>query len=433
MDAIVIGGSMGGLLAARVAADHYNQVTILERDEFPPIGAQRRGVPQGRHTHGLLASGLRVIEKLFPGISKELVDAGAVPGDIVQNSRWFNEGACLARFKSGLDGLLMTRPLLEGTVRRRLLALSNIQARPKFHVDGLATSQDNHRVTGVKGQGTELLADLVIDTTGRGSHGPQWLSGMGFPSPEEERVQVDLAYTTRFFRRCSHHLNGDIAVVIPPTPMGKRGGVMLAQEGDRWTVTLVHHFGPAAPSELDGFVDFARTLPAPFIHEVISTSEPVGEATSSRFPASVRRRYEKLSRFPEGFLVYGDAISSFNPIYGQGMSVAALEAVELAAALQEGPQDLAGRFFRRAAKVVDMPWSIAVGNDLRMPEAVGHRNAGVKLINWYMAKLHKAAHTDPIPAMAFFQVANLLAPPPSVMRPNIALRVLKGNLTRQWM
>ena len=168
MDSIVIGGSMGGLLAARVAADHYNQVTILERDEFPPIGAQRRGVPQGRHTHGLLASGLRVIEKLFPGISQELVEAGAVPGDIVQNSRWFNEGACLARFKSGLDGLLMTRPLLEGTVRRRLLALPNIQVRPKFHVDGLATSQDNRRVTGVKGQGTELLADLVIDTTGRG-------------------------------------------------------------------------------------------------------------------------------------------------------------------------------------------------------------------------------------------------------------------------
>jgi 2-polyprenyl-6-methoxyphenol hydroxylase-like FAD-dependent oxidoreductase len=133
--AIVIGGSMGGLLAARVLADHYQKVTVVERDEFPPIGTQRRGVPQGRHTHGLLASGRDVIERLFPGISNELVAASAVAGDIAQDSRWFTEGACLLRFKSGLDGLLLTRPLLEGTVRRRLFSLANIDTHQNFHVE----------------------------------------------------------------------------------------------------------------------------------------------------------------------------------------------------------------------------------------------------------------------------------------------------------
>ena len=149
---------------------------------------------------------------------------------------------------------------------------------------------------------------------------------------------------------------------------------------------------------------------------------------SARFPASVRRRYEQLDRFPEGYLVFGDAISSFNPIYGQGMSVAALEAVQLSETLAAGSHDLAKRFFRRASKVVDIPWAIAAGNDLRMKETVGPRNAGVKFVNWYLSKLHKAARHDPVPALAFHRVGNLLAPPPTVMHPRVMWRVLIGNL-----
>lgn len=426
--AIVIGGSMGGLLAARVLADHYGQVTILERDEFPPVGVNRRGVPQGRHTHGLLASGRNVLDQLFPGISNELTAAGAVEADIVRDARWFHEGGCLARFKSGLEGLLMTRPLLEGTVRRRTLALPNVTACQNMHVEGLMKSPDKRRVTGVRAAGAEFDADLVVDATGRGSHSPLWLEDMGYDRPEEERVEIGLAYTTRLFRRHRSQFDGDVAAIVPPTPEGKRGGVMLAQEGDRWTVTLIGHFGNVPPTDLEAFVRYAGTLPAPFIHEIVRNSEPVSEPTAMRFPASMRRRYEKLSRFPEGLLVFGDAISSFNPIYGQGMSVAALEAMELKSVLTQGKRDLATRFFARAGKIVDIPWSISVGNDLRMPETIGPRNAGVNLINWYMAKLHKAAHHDCVSTMAFFQVANLLAPPPSIMRPEIAMRVLKCNL-----
>lgn len=426
--AIVIGGSMAGLLACRVLADRYQQVILIERDAFPPAGEQRRGVPQGRHSHGLLASGRQVLEDLFPGISDALVQAGAVTGDIVRDARWFNEGGCLRRFTSGLDGLLMTRPFLEGMVRARVLSLNNVIARENCEVQGPVTTDDRSRVTGIRIAGEMIAGDLVVDATGRGSHSPQWLESLGYGKPPEDRVEIALGYTTCFFRRQAHHLQGDVAVVIPPTPHGKRGGVMLAQEGDRWTVTLIAHFGNYAPVDLPGFIDFARTLPAPYIHEVIRDAEPLGRPAAARFPASVRHRYEKLRRFPAGYLVFGDAISSFNPIYGQGMSVAALQAVELAGALAEGPDDLARRFFARAAQVVDIPWSIAAGNDLRMPEAAGPRTAAVRLINWYMAKLHKAAHHDPVPALAFHKVANLLAPPPSVMAPRVALRVLLGNL-----
>ena len=205
---------------------------------------------------------------------------------------------------------------------------------------------------------------------------------------------------------------------------------MLAQEGDRWTVTLIAHFGSYAPEDLDGFCAFASTLPAPYIHEVVSRNEPLGETASARFPASVWRRYELLQRFPAGYLVFGDAICTFNPIYGQGMSVAALQAVELERTLASGDGDsaLAKTFFRRAAKVVEIPWSIAVGADLRIPETVGRRTTGVKLVNWYISNLHKAAHADPVAALAFHRVGNLLAPPPSIMRPRVAIRVLWENL-----
>ena len=423
---------MAGLLATRVLSDHFEQVSLIERDALPAIAEQRRGVPQGRHTHGLLASGGIVLEKLFPGISEALLKAGAVTGDIVRDSRWFFEGACLSRPASGMMGLMMTRPLLEAAVRERVLANPKIVRRDELAVEELVVDRKSGRMTGVRVGGQTLLGDLIVDATGRGSRSPQWLQDLGYTKPVEEVVHIGLGYTTRFFRRNPTDLNGDTLVVIPPTPKGKRGGVMVAQEGDRWTVTLMAHFGNYAPENLDGFIAFAKTLPAPYIHEVVSCNEPLGEAASARFPASVWRRYEKLQRFPAGYLVFGDAICSFNPIYGQGMSVAALQAVELENTLasSNGDSALAKNFFRRAAKVVEIPWATAVGSDLRIPETVGRRTAGVKLVNWYISKLHKAAHADPVAALAFHRVGNLLAPPPSIMRPSVAARVLWENLRR---
>jgi 2-polyprenyl-6-methoxyphenol hydroxylase-like FAD-dependent oxidoreductase len=428
--AVVVGASMAGLLAVRVLSSYYKQVTLIDRDVLGTSVENRRGVPQGKHTHGLLAGGRLVLEDLFPGLTDQLLQAGALIGDIVGESRWFLEGACHTRVPSGLRGLLMSRPFLESAVRARVRNIANVEFREGVQVGGLVLSADNKRVVGVK-MGSEVLAsDLIVDTTGRGSRSQEWLASAGYPTPPEERLEVAVAYTTRFFRRTLDQLNGDLAAIIPPTPLGKRGGVMLAQEGDRWTVTLISHFGPAAPMELSGFVDFAKTLPAPYIFHVIRGAEPLGDALSARFPASVRRRYEKLDRFPEGYLVMGDAISSFNPIYGQGMSVAALQSQALEQALSEGPHKLAPRFFQRASKVIDVPWSIAAGNDLRMPEATGPRTPAVKFTNAYIARLHKAAHRDPVVAVAFHQVGNLVKPPTHILHPRIAVRVLLGNLRK---
>jgi 2-polyprenyl-6-methoxyphenol hydroxylase-like FAD-dependent oxidoreductase len=419
---------MAGLLAARVLAGRYRQVTLVERD---PLGASienRRGVPQGRHTHGLLSGGREALEKLFPGITAEWLAAGAVPGDIIGESRWFLEGGYHCRFDSGLTGLLVSRPLLESVVRERVRALPNLAFRDRQSIGGLLASADKSRITGVALAQESLLADVVVDTSGRGSQSPRWLEEFGYPRPAEERVEVDVRYTTRLFRRLPGDLGGDVAVVIPPTPTGKRGGVALAQECGRWTVTLVSHFSAGAPADLQGFIEFSRTLPAPDVYELVRAAEPLGEAAAYQFPASVRRRYERLGRFPSGYLVMGDALSSFNPIYGQGMSVAALEALELDAALAPGENGLARRFFARAAKVIDTPWSIAVGNDLRMPETTGVRTLPVRIVNAYLGQLHQAAHHDPAVALAFHRVSNLLAPPRSVLDPRVAWRLLRHKL-----
>jgi len=430
--AIVIGGSMSGLLAARVLCDHFKEVVLFDRDVFPQAVEFRRGVPQGQHAHALLSSGRVVLDGLFPGFREELVGQGAIRAQYLK-VRWFDNGVYHTRF-DGLEGLLVSRPRLEGHVRQRVLMLPNLQVKATHDVDSLIF--DGDRVTGVKVNSSRhptdesVAADLVVDATGRGSQSPIWLDRAGFRRPKEEAVRVGLGYTTRIYRRTPDQLNGDLAVICPSAPPKRRGGVALAMEGDRWMVTLFGMLGDHPPTDVEGFNAFAKTLPAPDIYEVVSKSEPLTDPVPFKFPQSTRRHYENLEQFPDGYLVFGDALCSFNPIYGQGMSSAALQAAELQKCLAGGDAALAKRFFTAAAAVVDAPWTMAVGGDLRYVEVEGERTGMVKFVNWYIGKLHIAAAGDPKVALAFHRVANLLDPPPSLMQPSIALRILQGNLKR---
>jgi 2-polyprenyl-6-methoxyphenol hydroxylase-like FAD-dependent oxidoreductase len=427
--AIVIGGSIAGLLAARVLADFYKEVIILERDEFTFEGQPRRGVPHGRHAHGLLAGGQRVLEKFFPGISAELIRDGATPADPQRDGTWFFEGGALCKTPSGTEGVISSRPFLEAAIRRRVRFTKGIKILDSQTVRMLTSTPDKSRITGVVTEDRTIEADIVVDGTGRGSRSGVWLEALGFRPAREEKVEVQLVYTTRAFRL--KHVPEDKFMVIAPTPDGKRGGVMAMQENDLWIVTLFGHFGIVAPQDLTGFVEYARTLPSPLIYDAIRNADPVTEPVNFRFPASTRRHYEELRRFPDGYLVFGDAICSFNPIYGQGMSATALQAEALHQTLNDGLDDLAPRFFARAARVIDNPWNIAVGGDLKMPETVGPRTTSANLINWYISKVHQCAHSDPAVAVAFCHVAQLLESPSSLMRPRILLPVLTDAVWRK--
>ncbi len=199
-------------------------------------------------------------------------------------------------------------------------------------------------------------------------------------------------------------------------------------ENDRWIVSIAGYLGDRAPTDEKGFLEFAKAMPAREFYEVIKDAEPLSEIVSYKVPTSQRRHYERMARFPENYLVFGDAICSFNPVYGQGMTVSALESLALQNCLAKGSQNLRARFFKEASKVVDTAWSIAVGGDLRIPQVEGTRSFKVRFLNWYISKLHVAARRDPIVAIAFLKVTNLTTSPKSLIHPIISLRVLLGNI-----
>ncbi len=431
--AIVIGASMSGLLAARVLSDFYTIVTVLERDAFPDADAPRKGVPQGRHTHGLLARGSAVLEEFFPGYNSEVVaQSGGLIGDVANDVIWIGHNVRLANSASDLIGLLASRPVLEGHLRRRLMRLPNVRAIENCAVRGLATDPVHRSVTGVRtyaeGKAEETInADLVVDATGRGSSSAAWLEELGYQPPAREKVEIGISYMTRTYRRRPADLDGKHGIVVAGSAPNWRNGVMLAQESDSWIVSTGGYLGDDAPDNDEGFLAYLATLPTMEIHDVVARAEPLTDYRRYRYVSNLRRRYEKLARFPENYLVFGDAICSFNPVYGQGMTVAAEEALALQRCLRAGSNDLARRFFGAAAKIVDIPWDIAVGNDLRHPRVKGARPLMLRFINWYIGKLHLAATRDSTLATAFLEVVNLMMPPSSLLSPAVAWRVWQGN------
>jgi 2-polyprenyl-6-methoxyphenol hydroxylase-like FAD-dependent oxidoreductase len=431
--AVVIGGGMAGLMAARVLADHYAEVTIIERDALPDSAEPRKGVPQGRHAHALLVRGHQILEELLPGLTDDLVAHGALRG----YARMFSGDGYHRPIRQGPGALLATRPLIEARVRAHVTALPNVGVVDRRGVRGIVANADRNRVTGVRVQRSgddpneEVLpADLVVDASGRGSQAPAWLKALGYQEPEEELVEVGMGYSSRFYRRDPRDLGGDLIVNVAGSPKNMRGCGMAAQEGDRWMVTLGGYFGDYPPTDEAGFLEFVRSLPVPEVYEVIRASTPLSDPVAFKVPANRRRRYENLKSFPEGFLVVGDGICSFTPIYGQGMTVAAMEAVALRDCLKAGTHRLARRFFKQAGKAIDVAWTITVVNDARLSGKPGARGPVERCLDRYMDRLHIAARHDTEVAAAFLRVANLLDAPAALLHPRIALRVLRANLRR---
>jgi 2-polyprenyl-6-methoxyphenol hydroxylase-like FAD-dependent oxidoreductase len=434
--AVVLGAGMAGLLAARVLTDSYGQVTVIDRDELPETPMHRRGVPHGRHLHALAARGQQALEELFPGLTAELVAHGAPAGNLLTDARLYLSGHRLWQADTGLVLLCASRPFLEAHMRARVRALPNVTFLDRCDIVRLATTLDGRRVTGARvlrradGSAEELLgADLVVDASGRGSRTPLWLQELGYARPETEQVRIGLGYTTRTYRlRPPDALDGDLAVLVAATPLHPRTGFLQVLEGDRWMLTLAGILGDHPPTDPDGFLAFARSLRFPDIYQAVRDAEPLEDPVAFRFPASVRHRYERLSRFPDGLLVVGDAVASFNPIYGQGMSVAALEALALRRHLERGTQPQPDRWFGDLARVVDVAWDMSAGGDLVFPGVQGRRTLKLRLVSAYLARLHAAAAHDAYLAGAFIRVAGLVAPPQSLLRPGVVLRVLRKGL-----
>jgi 2-polyprenyl-6-methoxyphenol hydroxylase-like FAD-dependent oxidoreductase len=437
--AVVLGAGMAGLLAARVLADAYGRVTVIDRDALPDGAGNRRGVPQGRHAHLLVPGGTELLDDFFPGLLDDLT-AGGVP--VVRDFAEFRfapvgRPLCLAGRLVEPFLCQASRPYLEDRVRARVRALPAIEMVDRCEVGGLVTDAGRDRVTGVRvlraADGAEQIveADLVVDATGRGSRTPAWLATIGYDRPPEEQLTIQLKYATRHLRRRPGALGGAKVIGIGAEPSRPTGLVMFAQEDDRWILTVIGYDGHHPPTDPDGFLAFVEAIAPPDVVAEIRDAEPLDGIGGYRFPANTRRRYDRLARMPAGLLVVGDAVCSTNPAYALGMSVAALQAAALRDTLAGGDRDLAQRFFHAAAKPTDVAWQLVVGGDLALPQVRGPRPLPVRILNAYARRVQAAAEHDPAVAGQFLRVASLQDAPTRLFRPSTAIPVLLGGLRRR--
>ena len=434
--AIVIGASIAGLLAARVLSDFFERVTVIERDTLSAGLSDRHAIPQGRHAHALHFAGQDALERLLPGYQTDAVAAGAPPAANSSVLRFRIGGHALARVDIGTQAVFSSRPMIEGLIRRRIRALGNVSFRDRCSVLGLLA--DGGRVIGVRtrerdadGDEQALHGDLVVAASGRGAKVPAWLQSLGYERPAEERVQVDLMYVSRHLRLRPGALGDDMIVFDGPKPGRPRGMALFLEEDDRWLLTL-HGYGAAhhPPTDDEAFNAFAATVTDPDVLRAIEEAEVLDDITTHAYPAGVRRRYERMRRVPDGLLVIGDAICTFNPIYGQGMTVAASQAEALARCLQDGEKRLATRYFKAASAPVEHAWRLSTGADLALPEIDARAPLPGRIVNRYLERLLPVAEHDERVASAFLTVLGMLRPPTSLLHPAIALRVLRGSLRR---
>jgi 2-polyprenyl-6-methoxyphenol hydroxylase-like FAD-dependent oxidoreductase len=434
--AVVVGGSLTGLLAAHVLAGYADRVTVVERDRFPEGVEPRSGVPQGRHPHVLLEGGQVALESLLPGFLAELAAARAprvgMPSDLVlwQDGRWFRRLPATTHIYTG------SRAQLEDLIRRRVLANPVITAVEATDVVGLLG--DASRVRGVqlrsrsgdaRGEQRSLKADLVVDASGSGTKAPRWLTAIGAQAPHEETIDTGLAYASRLYRGRGGVLDGDTAgyYVYPSPAQVHSGGALPLEDGTHLVIVSgLRHDEP--PTSEDEFVTYAKRLPHPLLHRWLDEAEPLSPAFGFRQTANIRRRYDLPGRHPAGFLAAGDALCTFNPVFGQGMAVAAMSAIALRDALADPRRTPTTRRVQRALLAASrQAWTISAGADRTMPGAIGTAVGGGpadRAADWYLKRVQACYPGDPVVGRAFRSVLALSAPVTTLFSPSVARAVL---------
>jgi 2-polyprenyl-6-methoxyphenol hydroxylase-like FAD-dependent oxidoreductase len=443
--AVVLGASMGGLLAARVLADFYTKVTVVERDTLPADPQNRRGVPQGRLIHAIQARGTSILDELFPGFVDELTAKGVEKWDDGDLSKMHLAMGGHELKRSGIASdapvvLFPSRPLLEWNVRRRVKTIANVAFLEGHDVLGLTATPDRGRVTGARVVGrsgdreTTLTADLVVDATGRGSRIPVFLEQLGYGRPTEDELVVQLAYACQLMRGASDAVREHLVALFPQPGRPRMFG-FVRYENNTWMMAVGTMAGAEPPGRLADMLEYAADFAPAHVLEAVRDAEPVGDVVHHRVPSNRWRRYDKMRRFPEGLLVVGDAVCSFNPIYGQGMTIAAIEATVLRDCLRrrgglDGTRGLPRRFFRTSAKNIRVAWQTAVGSDLALPEVPGPRPIPMRISNALLEPVLRANEVDSVVAGQFMRITTMVDTPIRLLRPSILVRILRAQRRR---
>ncbi|MEU9236604.1 NAD(P)/FAD-dependent oxidoreductase [Streptomyces subrutilus] len=428
--AVVLGAGLAGLLAARVLAERFARVTVVERDELPTAGpAFRPGIPQSRHAHVLWSRGVEVIEELLPGITAKLLAGGAALLDSPKDFLWLSPADWFGPLP-GARILLGSRELLDWTVRGEVLRDRRVRIRDGCAAVGLVGGPDGRTVTGVRLRGADpLRAAFVVDATGRTSKTPSWLAELGHRAPRTTRYDPHLGYSSRYFTLPSDPARRWHGLYVQGRPDSPRGGVLVPLGGERWLATLIGNGEHAPPTGDEEFLGFARSLRSPAVYDALRGASPLSSPTGFRGTANEWRHYERLTRGPAGFVVLGDAACRFNPVYGHGMTVAALAVDALRKEVHSmdtaAVPAAAARIQRRTAAAAEVAWQIATSEDLRYPGTEGPpADRTTRVLQRYMSRVMVGANTDPAIAGRFFGVLSLSTSPNALLGPSTMLRVL---------
>jgi 2-polyprenyl-6-methoxyphenol hydroxylase-like FAD-dependent oxidoreductase len=449
--AVVIGGSIAGLLTGRILTDYFEQVTIVERDRFPDQAQPRKGVPQCMQLHILLTRGRQIIEELFPGLQAELIAQGAVTLDMGADVEWLNPFGWAARFPSGFTALSFSRYILDWLIYRRLTEDSRLHFLEQSYVTQLIATGDGTSVAGVKVRQSQfagvvqeqvLAADFVVDASGYSSQAPKWLKALGYDEPEETVITTAMGYASRLYEIPQGFQADWKGVYLQAAPPERTSmGVLYPIENNRWIVGVCAT-APHRPSKDEvAFLDALQQLPSPIIYDAVQSANPATPIGIYYPPGNRLRHYEVLRRQPEGFVVLGDAVCSFTPIYGQGMTMAALGAITLAECLEILAQQpvssltgLAKTFQKRLAEINTAPWIAATSQDAKYPSVKGISkapSAPERLIGWYMNQVIQLTLHDPQTTLSLFEVFHMLKPAGVLFQPRILVQVLKQVLIPQ--
>lgn len=452
--ALVIGGSLAGLLAGRALANHFDCVTILERDFYPNQPAARRGLPQSRFPHTLMLRGQQILERFFPGLKAELLEDGAIALDSSQEVAYLTPAGWAARSPSDLTLLACSRDLLDWRVRRRLRSHLNVKFLEGASVTGLLTNEAKTQVIGVSArirssESThqnvhplncdtiqELYADLVVDASGKTSHAPQWLQALGYQPPQETEVNAFVGYTARIYQPPSNgSVDWKLLLIQPAPPKEQRGGAIFPIEGNRWIVSLTGGNHDYPPTDEAGFLAFARSLPSSALFDAVQAATPLSPIYTYRSNENRLRHYERMAHQPEQFVVVGHAACTLNPTYGQGMTVAAIEAELLDQFFQvHSVHNLHSRgqthqLQKHLAKGHQDAWSLTIHQDYRYQNTQGKQiNAATHLMNWYSDQVQKLIVDQAEVQIAMMKIMHMLKPSRTIFQPFILSRVIKHTI-----
>ncbi|MGH7924466.1 MAG: FAD-dependent oxidoreductase [Candidatus Binatus sp.] len=440
--AIVIGGSMAGLCAARVLGGFYDKVTVIDRDAYPVGAHERPGVPQSRHVHALLMRGRLELDRLFPGFETTMIERGAIEINFGRDFAALRADGWAQRIPNAITTLFASRVLIEATVRELLRRVPNIELIERAEAVGFETIRGNGnsiRVGGVKVNPRDgaaaftLTGDLVVDASGRATKIPLWIEALGLPMPPETVVDSHTGYASRWYKVNPDRRPKDWwwkGIWIDPIAQSfLTAGVLFPIEGNRMIVSLAGIGGHYPPSNEVEFTAKLAQLRSPIIAQEVALAEPLSQVYSHRQMANRWRHYDKWGARLDGFIALGDSSCAFNPVYGQGMTSGALSALILGECLKESglnDVELPRRFFAAQARFQSEPWGLATGSDFRIPGTEGKRPMINRAIDPLIGKMFAVANDDPAIAERIGEVINMMKPPSALFEASMLKLIAKA-------